>query len=211
MRFILLLLFLVSCGKNNNSDSILTERLNDPYIPVAQAKILITQNNGVVKFNLLNFNAYAQTANVTYVLAPSSTLTINATGLSPILNGDVLDIGSLTITDVSTNNLRVCGGLKCNQAALRVYTQELSGFAGLSGMVNTTDGYSVPVTTNLASVGLSSVNAANLQVISIPTNKNRIRLSDFTNLTHEFEADFSNAGVGSYQMVLVIELGLARI
>lgn len=212
MKFILLaMLFLVSCGKPDGSDKVLTERLNDPYIPVAQAKILVSQNNGVVKFNLLNFNAYAQTAPVTYVLAPSSTLSINATGLSPILDADILDIGSLTITDVSTNDLRVCGGLKCNQAALRVYTQALVGFPGIAGMVNKTDGYGVDIFTNASLVGLASTNAVNLQVISIPTNKNRIRTSDFTSLTHSFEADFSNAGVGNYETILVIELGLTRI
>lgn len=223
---IILLLTLVSCGKGGSGssseplDPVATPR-EDGYIPVAMATMTISSDNGSVAGMMRSFSpiqsAYAATTNVNYVLAENVTFTINTSGISPILTGDTLDIGTIAVTSLDTNKLRICGAngnQKCGQAVIRIYTQALIAWPGVDGFVNTSDGYGVPVSAgktvaNLP-VGLTAVNSANVQTYTIPGNDNRLTIQDFPTPTYKIASDFSNAGAGSYSMTLVIELALAQ-
>jgi hypothetical protein len=223
---IILLLSLVSCGKGGAGstseplDPVAAPR-NDGYTPVAQAMMTISSNNGDVasvmrQFSLMQ-SAYAATTNVSYVVAENVTFTVNTSGISPILTGDVLDIGTLAITALDSNKLKICGSdgkQKCGQAIIRIYTQALVAWPGVDGFVNTSDGYGVPVTAGKTTanlpVGLTAANSANVQTYAIPNNDNRLTLSDFPTPTYKLASDFSNAGAGSYSMTVVIELALAQ-
>lgn len=206
---------LLSCGKGSGSKPLppVGKPDSNNYIPVAQAVIHIRQGAALASYSVIS-SAYAQTVPVNYVLAPSATFTVNATGISPVESGETLNIGTAVITALSTNALNVCGtgSQKCNRAAIRVYSQPLVAAPTLAGLVNVADNYSAPVSVNgTLNVGLGSTNSAIVEEIVIPSNLNRLRISNFTQLSNSFSADFSNAGAGSYQMVLVIELALARI
>lgn len=230
MKFLLLLstLFLGSCGETNPA-RYLGEPMGkediDGYTPVARAFITISKNDPSFSMILLkslnpiqNAFAQSQSATVTYTAIENASITVDVAALIPVLSGggDTLDLGSVTITDLKANKLKVCGpgnNQKCTQAVIRAYTTELVGFEGIEGFVNKTDLYGVPVsfgpTTASESVGLSSANAGILQSYTIPFNDNKLTQSDFADLDYVGAVDFSNAGVGSYEMTLVIELAVA--
>lgn len=217
------LLVLTACGTPTSSEKLDTvgQPRNDGYIPVAMASMTISSNSNdevalFRKFELIP-TAHAATTNVSYTLAENVTFTINTANISPILTGDSLDIGSLTVTALDTNKLRICGAngnQKCGQAVIRIYTQALLAWPGVDGFVNTGDGYGVPVTAGKPAatlpVGLAAANAALVQSYTIPNATNRLLLSHFLTPTYKLAADMSNAGAGSYSMTLVIELALAQ-
>lgn len=218
MKFtiIALTLLLTACGKSGGGGSQTPVGIVDQegYIPVAQAYMKITQGDSSLANLSFIQSAYAATIPVNYVIGPNSTFTLNTAGISPIEDGDILDVGQFVITQLSTNQLRICGAggnQKCNQAVIRVYTQPLVGFESLPGFVNTTDGYSLPASVNGLDIGLTSNSAAIIEQINIPNNLNRLRISDFTALSNQLEVDISNAGVGNYEMIVVVELALALI
>ena len=215
------LFVLTACGSGHNSeklDSVGVPR-NDGYTPVAMASMTITSGSDVAlinKFSLIE-TAHAATTNVSYTLAENVTFTINTANVSPILTGDTLDIGTISISSLDTNKLKICGtnsNQKCGQAVIRIYTQALVAWPGVDGFVNTADGYGVPVsagkTTANLPVGLGAVNSAFVQSYTIPSNDNRLTMADFPSPTYKLASDFSNAGSGSYSMTLVIELALAQ-
>jgi hypothetical protein len=132
----------------------------------------------------------------------------------PPLTGDTLNLGILSISALKDNDLRVCGTngkTKCTKAIVRMYT---TGQAG-AGLWNTLDGYGAPLKAGLSgnpmqTTGLNAVAAVTLQEYTIPSTKNVLNLSDLSQATsYAIEADFSNAGAGSYQTTIVLEYGLA--
>lgn len=90
-----------------------------------------------------------------------------------------------------------------------MYTEELSGFSGISGLVNTTDTYGIDLYAESGNlVGLGSVNSYILDSYNIPANDKKLTLSDFNDLNYDLYADFSNAGYGDYEVNIVIELAV---
>jgi hypothetical protein len=111
------------------------------------------------------------------------------------------------------NNLNVCGTnghTHCGTALIRMYTTGQPG----AGLYNTTDQFGAPITagpvTTLLPVGLGTSGAAVLQSISIPSHKHVVRLSDFSPApNYAVQADFTDAGAGTYSTTLVVEYALA--
>lgn len=130
----------------------------------------------------------------------------------PTVDGEHEDFGYLAINDLRDNNLKVCGanGLqKCSKALIRLYT---SGVAG-AGIYNSAEGYGVPLSATLTTpltIGLDAVQAAVMQVITIPANKRVVNLSDFSPVPrYQIKADFTEAGTGSFSTNLIVEYALA--
>ena len=152
---------------------------------------------------------------VSVIVSPNATLTVDSSGFAvPPISEAILDFGDIALTDVRDNNLRVCGTdgkTKCTKAVIRMYT---TGVAG-SGIWNAAGGYGAPLLAKLTggtvqTVGLGTANAVTVQSVTIPSNKNNIRFSDFTQTpNYEIGADFTNAGAGSYSTTLVVEFGLS--
>jgi hypothetical protein len=145
---------------------------------------------------------------VTVTSASSASMSLSTTlFVVPPISTELLDFGFIQISGLNDNDLRVCGtngNQKCGTASIRMYT---TGTAG-AGLYNSTDGYGAPIQagqSTLATVGLGSANAATMQSISIASNKNVVKLSDFTNPKYNVKVDFSNAGAGSYSTTMVVE------
>lgn len=146
---------------------------------------------------------------ISVISAPSSTVTFNTANLVvPTVTSSVLSLGNIALTQLSDNNLGICGTngrTKCTSAVIRMYT---TGVAG-AGIYNTADEYGAPLnagqTSPYATVGLSSTSAAILQTFVIPKSMHVLTASSFTNPVYAVQADFSNAGAGSYSTNLVIE------
>ncbi|MEI6791192.1 MAG: hypothetical protein WCK42_08435, partial [Myxococcaceae bacterium] len=126
----------------------------------------------------------------------------------PSITSTVLSFGSISMTQLSDNNLAVCGSngrTQCTGAQIRMYT---TGVAG-AGVYNASGGYGAPLSagqnTTLTTVGLNSANAASLQTATIASTIHVLGLSAFSTPSYNVQADFSNAGTGSYSTTLVIE------
>lgn len=150
-----------------------------------------------------------QSVPVSIVSSPSVTFNIDTSNFNaPAVITDLLDFGSLVVSDLRDNKLRICGAngkQKCTKAHLRIYTTS----AG-AGLYNSEDGYGVPMYANSGEVGHTSNNALLMQTINIPHNKNVLSLSDFNpSPLFNITVDFSNAGAGSYSTTLVVEYGLS--
>lgn len=159
--------------------------------------------------------AASATIPVSVIVAPDVAFTVDSTAfVVPTITNDVLDFGSVLVTSLRDNGLKVCGAdgkTKCTKALIRVYT---TGVAG-AGLWNADGGYGAPITTNLsgatpATVGLEAAGAATVQSYTIPATKNVLNLSDFgATPKYLFNVDFTNAGAGTYGTTLVIEYGLS--
>ena len=172
--------------------------------------------NKILPSDLLSsmFATSTGSTTVTYNNAPLVNFTINTAALvAGAMTGNTLSLGSVSISALKDNNLKVCnpgGNSKCTTAIIRVYTT-----GTIPGFVNTTDtpNYGVPVyasglnpTTPLI---LNSPGTAVQQLTGISVNKHVVLLSDFPTPTYNITADFSNAGSGSYSMTFVVEYALA--
>lgn len=179
----LILLTLVSCGGSDNAPdgSVVLSRMELTLIPFS-----VLATSGSATFSTSQF-------------------------IIPTISSTVLSFGSISITALSATNLNVCGNngtKKCTSAVIRVYT---TGVAG-AGLYNATEGYGAPLragqNTTLVTVGLGVINAAIVQSITLASNKTSLSLSDFLNPKYNVQADFSNAGAGSYTTNLVFEFAL---
>lgn len=175
----------------------------------------VTSQKEYSLWKFLGFSAYAAstaTVTVTYNNAPSVTFTINATNfVAGVFTGDILSLGSFTITALKDNHLKVCnpgGNTKCTSAFLRVYST-----GSIAGFVNTTDSYGLPIYTsgdNPATPLVLNSPGTNLDSLTgMATTKHTVRLSDFTPTTFNVTSDFTNGGDGPYQVVYVVEYALA--
>jgi hypothetical protein len=206
MKYILLLL-LCSC---NNFEPITGYDFNnqDNLIVKAQVSMLINTN----KINTIIKSATNSSVPVSVTVSSNVQFTIDSSGFSVPANTavDTLNFGNIKITSLRDNNIKVCGNnhnVQCTQAVLRTYTTG-SG----AGLWNSTDSYGAPLSAifnNITSlVGLNVANAAVMQTYTIPNNKHVVNLSDFIAPDYNFTANFSNAGVGSYSTIILIEYGL---
>lgn len=221
LQLVLMVAMMTACGKGGGSQSPPVD------VPVSDGSIvrgrayLIVNSDGTIDYydetaytkkfllNLLISSAYAATASVpiTYVNAAAVQYTITPSFGSPTLTGDELDLGTIGLATIDDNSLKVCGAggnTKCTKAIIRLYTTGTS-----AGFIHSTDGYSVPVLSGGNEIGLGAANAVIVQQVTIASNKNRLRLSDFPAPTYPVKADMSNAGAGSYSMTLVMEYVLA--
>jgi hypothetical protein len=215
MRFfsIFLTFCAVSCSVGHSDD-----RSGDPKKPPAQtAEIPVDQ---LVVIATASFRvdvgrlALAATYPVTVVLAQNAALAIDTTAFAaPTMDNSVLSFGSIKVTNASTNHLKACGtggNQRCTKALLRVYT---SGVAG-TGFWNTMDGYGAPMDAGLSGslqvVGLGPSAAIVTEQITIPGNRNTVKITDFSPTpVFLFQGDFSDAGDGSYSTTINIDLALA--
>jgi hypothetical protein len=213
---------LMGFGCGSSSDS--TGGGGSAQVPVGQADSLGYVVQSRATFEVRSHESASSTSSSSFTAAlvaevpvvvtnaASSSMTLDKDSfIVPVITDQILDFGFLQLTDLKDNNLKVCGtngNQKCNTALIRMYT---TGVAG-AGLYNGADGYGAPIEagqSSLVSVGLGSANAAIMQSISIPSNKNVMKLSDFTNPKYNVKIDFSNAGAGSYSTTLVVEYVLA--
>jgi len=222
--FVLLvaLLTLAGCGSeppqssNGSAESLppVGQPLADDSVIRGRAEFQVSASNDTAfhKFikELLPY-AYAATGGytVTYTNAAAVSFTINVAAFAAAgFSGDILSLGHVDLASLDDNSLKVCGvggNQKCVKGIIRVYTTGL-----VSGFVNTDDGsYGAPVYAGslnpTTAVGLNSAGAAQVQVVNIANNKNRLRLSDFSSPQYNVNADFANAGSGNYSMNFVVE------
>lgn len=194
----------------------------DGLIVKSRSVFLVTTENGktvvqrIQSFILPVANAANPTSiPISVVNAPNAQMTVNSANFAaPTITNDSLEFGSLTITQLRDNNLKVCGSngkQKCGLAVIRMYT---TGAAG-AGLYNSADSFGAPITAGMGSirelVGLGAVNAAIVQTYTIPANRNSIRETNFTPqpMTYNVSVDFTEAGTGTYSTTLVVEYGLA--
>jgi hypothetical protein len=127
------------------------------------------------------------------------------TPASPI-DGE-LSYGSLDVSALRDNNLRVCGSngsQRCTAAKIRIYTEGTPG----PGLWNAADGYGLPIRSAGHDVGLNAAGAHDVATIAVGPNAAVLQLADFTAappLAIPVAVDFSSAGVGSYRSTLVLE------
>lgn len=209
----------------------------DDSIVVSRAVITI-QNGQVISFNrykpinlidLLMPKALAYTGstppsatvNITYTNAASSSfsLTSGSISTSPTfsLDGLTLDFGSVSLSNLDDNKLKVCGGIgtqagvgttKCNTAIVRVYAA--SGDAD-GVFCNSADLYCVPMKVNGSVFGVGAANAQNVLTYNIPASTNRLRKSQLGVTSWPLDADMSNAGTGNYSATIIVEYVLKNL
>lgn len=173
----------------------------------SQARFTVTANHGV------NERGETEEQPVTVINAPASSMALdNSDFAPPAVSNTLLDFGTLRISALQDNDLKVCGpngNKKCSRALLRVYTTGTGG----AGLFNAEDGYGMPITATLSApltIGLDAANAAVMQTIAIPNNKRVLRLSDFTPApAYRIHSDFTEAGAGSFSTTIVVEYALA--
>lgn len=203
-----LLLFAAACGptstyidhRTHASDHVAPSEM----VVVATASFPVTVARGLF--------ASSATYPVTVALAAKTQFALNtASFVTPTMDNLVLNFGSIAVSTLSTNNLKLCGTggtQKCGHAYIRVYTT-----GGGAGFWNTVDGYGAPMTAglsgSLAAVGFTVAAASIVQSYTIPANRNTVKLSDFPLPTYLFSGDFTDAGAESYSTTINIDLALA--
>lgn len=211
------------------------------YFPIASATInvnsygqmsrFLKQKNPMVSLFLARAIADvpqgSASVNVTYNNPGARSFSINTSSLGTGITttGTDLNLGSVTISALDDNTLRVCTGVsapnnKCNRLYIRVFTlgTATGGITGTPGFINTTNGsYGLdvfagsvltPLGSNPSATAASVTNAATVYTYVIPNGSNRNRLSNLSIPSIPIKADLSNAGDGSYEMNLVVQYAL---
>ena len=228
MRFLIpLLAFLVLTGCGPGFEAIhqdlppIAEPVNGLTIKSRSTYLVKAENGEIIVKRIQNWilpSAYAENPTsfpITVVNAPNAQMTIDSSSLvAPTITNDLLEFGSLTVTRLRDNDLKVCGAngkQKCGTAVIRIYT---TGSAG-AGLYNSADSYGAPITAGLGSarapVGLGPTQSAIVHTYTIPSNRNSIRETLFVPqpMTYNVSVDFTDAGAGTYSTTLVVEYGLA--
>lgn len=228
MRFLTPIVFLlgvVGCGPGFEPIQYEVPPVAEPldgFVVKARATYLLTTENGQTRAQRIQSwippKAHASnptTIPITVINAPNAQMTVNSSGIvAPAITNDPLEFGSLTITRLRDNDLKVCGPngkQKCGTAIIRLYTTGSPG----AGLYNSGDSFGAPITAGIgpvrATVGLGPSNAAIVQTYTIPSNRNSIRETHFDPqpMTYNVSVDFTDAGAGAYATTLVVEYGLA--
>lgn len=207
---------LVGCGTDyrnertgNNPNP--TPPSGDPWIVMSRSSTTVHVDAvlGLVTYTTTGNDSTQTVTNAT--MSPSASMTMSSASFSvPTLSSvSGVSFGSLNITALSDNNLKICGtgNQKCTSAALRVYT---TGQAG-AGFWNSVDSYGAPITAYVGTntpgtVGLNSANATYVETVTIGSTKNVVTLSDFSPAPNiNIVGDFSNAGAGTYSATINVE------
>lgn len=244
----LLSMIVIGCGKfevNPPSKEKMPETLF-----VVQSAIVSLNSYGEVAFmnrqkekptivGLLLPNAKAQVqasgvVSVTYSRPGVTSFTLDTTGFMagsyPSVTGEDLNLGSIAVSALDDNSLRVCTGVgapsnKCNRLYIRVFTTGSNisnSITGVAGFINTdmTPSYGLPVLAGsvLTPLGFNSnanapsvTDAANVLTYTIPGNMNRVRLTNTGAINFPVKADITNAGAGNYEMRLVVQYALGYV
>lgn len=206
----------------------------DNYLVVDRAIVQVTQVDGhfaiksikplLFGFLLPSAQAYsgstppaATLSAITYNNPATAVgFTLSQATVAGSYTGDVLSFGNFAITGLDDNTLKKCsvsgvdsgaGTNKCTQARIRVYTATGNLGSSTGVFCNAADTYCVPLDVNSIVVGVGSANAAYVQTLTIASNKNRLRVADFTSAQANFPVsmDMSNAGSGTYSATLIVE------
>jgi len=210
--FALLLGVLASCGGPSMIDRRSPNNPNIPQQVDQDAVVVIAVASFEVNVNPAELYATSKVVNIT--LSPNTQFSIDTTAfVVPTPANELLSFGNLTVNVAFTNQLKLCGTgghQKCTKALLQMYT---SGVAG-AGFWNTVDGYGAPMTAGLAgelqTINLSQASAVTLESWTIPSNRNTLRLSDFTPApVFLVSGDFTDAGEGAYSTTINVALALS--
>lgn len=201
-------LFLVACGNATNFVGHTPTHKSPPTS--VEPVVVIAKATFPVVVGGMGVRLVGASIPVTTALAPSTTFTPNVSSfVVPVMSNSMLDFGSVSITALFTNSLKLCGtgNQKCGKALIRTYTT-----GGGPGFWNA-DGYGMVMTAGLTptnTVGFTSDNATTLQTYTIPSGRNTLRLSDFSPTpVYLYQGDFTDAGAGTYTTTVVIELALS--
>jgi hypothetical protein len=150
--------------------------------------------------------ANSPTIPITGVVSPNVTFTLSTSSFSTPTNiAGVASYGTLKVTDLSDNNLRVCGSngkSKCLAAAIRIYST-----GGGAGLWNSDEG-GLPILTGSATVGYTQSAPTFLKAIAVASNMKVVKLSSFVSgstLDIPISVDFTDAAAGTYSATLVVE------
>ena len=182
----------------------------DPSFPVVvkgrwEIPIGTLDQSATFQLHSLGTSSGQQPISGTVTAAVTFTLS-NANLSEPASPTGVASYGSLDVTALRDNTLRVCGAQqnqKCTAAVVRIYT---IGTAG-AGLWSTIEGVGLPITSGASPVGLTAANAAVLKSVVIG-NKTTIKLTDFAaagNYVVPLSVDFTDAGAGTYGTTIVVE------
>ena len=206
MRLLLMVfIFALSCSTKNINYR--TNSFTDNWIMRGQAEMLVKSSPGLRSYSA----SQEVTQQVIGTVAESVKFNVsNANFIIPATLENEVSYGSLDLTNVFDNKLRVCGASgkdKCTAALLRIFTR-----GGGEGFWNAAEGYGAPIKTNAKVIGLETAGAYVIKTIPIPANKFVIKMSDFNAsgkpLPIPVTINFSNAPAGSYSTVLVIQYAL---
>ena len=200
---------------DSNSSSSSSSTKQDPVLAPIGA---VNPDGSVVKSRSImsldlgtTFPQQAQDIGILIVNAAYTTVTIDNTQIiMPSAIKTVLSLGQLRLTELSDNNLAVCGqngNTPCGHAVIRIYTLKTSNSTG-PGMYNISAASSAPIKAgqiHLATVGLNPSGATIIQSIRIPSTTHVLRVTDFPNPIYNIQVDFSNAVAGTYSATLIVE------
>jgi hypothetical protein len=213
MKYLLLILalYISGCGYFGPDYRDYRPKPEVPEVPYDEYIVI-----GKAIINISSEDSLSLAENITYVVANANVFTIDASGIStPVENGDILNVGNIDVSNMKVNNLNQCGGGsdKCTSAIVRVYTTDVTGSEGIAGFVNTDDGYGIDVTASESgglsgTAGLDVAGAVTVDSYTIPASDRKLTSADFGGVSYDIDVDFSNAGVGSYEMNLVIEIAV---
>ena len=201
-----LLMMTAACGEKGMRKII--HRLpgaDSPIIIRAHLEIPIIVGGGTDGRYLVDISRGTANQPMSITIAPNVTFTVSNTNFKTPTPSGVASFGSLDLTAMLDNSLRVCGATgnqKCVRALIRTYTTGQPG----AGMWNTVEGYGLPITSGGSVVGLLAAPAilASLDV----TAKRVVHLSDFTSTPtypSPYAVDFTDAASGLYATTLVLE------
>jgi hypothetical protein len=242
MKYLILLMFmLTSCAK-----VVFTTPHEVPInlVPISSATIQVSTYGDIaahsVKGKLLELllpRAVAVTqasgiTSVSYSNPGANSFVLNTSGFMaggfPSVIGTELNLGTITLSSLDDNSLRVCTGVgapsnKCNRLYIRVFTlgSNISGsITGMQGFINVDENYGLDVLAGnvLSPVGFNSnanaasvVGAADVFVYTIPNSTNRVRLSNVGPISFPVKVLLDNAGSGNYEMKLVVQYALGYV
>jgi hypothetical protein len=127
----------------------------------------------------------------------------NSNFVLPTTLTGIVSYGSLDVTAIYDNRLRVCGTdgkTRCKKAALRIFTR-----GNGAGFWNADDLYGAPILTKGNNIGLEVAGAYTVKSIDI-TNKRVVKLADFGGkLPIPISIDFNDAPYGDYSTTLIVQ------
>jgi len=145
------------------------------------------------------------------IVPENVSFTVSSTGfLAPTITNGVVSYGTLNVTALRDNSLRICGtgrNQRCTTGIVRIYSTGTTG----PGLWSEVEGYGLPITSGTSTVGLGAANAAVAGTHTIAASRRVLTLSQFTttgSLAIPISVDFTDAAAGTYSTTLVVEYAL---
>lgn len=195
---------------NNPSQGDNDEKPKPSQQPQANKEIIRgrwLQSIGSSRSTLSQFQYASGTQTIGATIPAAVTFTLSTTNFTTPAPSDLASYGTLDVSALRDNNLRVCGAsgtAKCTLAGIRIYTTGTPQ----AGLWNADDEYGAPILTGTKNIGLNVSGAAIVKTIAIAASKRNVRLADFVAsgpYAIPISVDFSDAGAGSYSSTLVVE------